>query len=161
MPERIRVGIVGASPQSWAAAAHLPALAHLDELTVTAVATTRKDSARAAAGTFGVRHAFASAEELASDPEVDLVVASVKVPAHAAVIRAALAAGKHVYAEWPPGVDLADASALAAAAAAAGVAPALNRQAYHSPGARFPADLLAAAPSGPVHSVSLPVAGPP
>ena len=50
MPERIRVGIVGASPQSWAAAAHLPALAHLDELTVTAVATTRKDSARAAAG---------------------------------------------------------------------------------------------------------------
>ena len=107
MPERIRVGIVGASPQSWAAAAHLPALAHLDELTVTAVATTRKDSARAAASTFGVRHAFASAEELASDPEVDLVVASVKVPAHAAVIRAALAAGKHVYAEWPLGVDLA------------------------------------------------------
>jgi hypothetical protein len=32
MPERIRAGIVGASPQSWAAAAHLPALAHLDEL---------------------------------------------------------------------------------------------------------------------------------
>ena len=47
MPERIRVGIVGASPQSWAAAAHLPALAHLDELTVTAVATTRQESARA------------------------------------------------------------------------------------------------------------------
>ena len=39
MSERIRVGIVGASPQSWAAAAHLPALTHLDELTVTAVAT--------------------------------------------------------------------------------------------------------------------------
>ena len=41
MPERIRVGIVGAGPQSWAAAAHLPALAHLDGFTVTAVATTR------------------------------------------------------------------------------------------------------------------------
>ena len=52
MPEPIRVGIVGASPHSWAAAAHLPALAHLDELTVTAVATTRPDSARAAADLF-------------------------------------------------------------------------------------------------------------
>src|SRR5215813_789645 len=78
MPERIRVGIVGASPQSWAAATHLPALAHLDEFTVTAVATTRQDSARAAADTFGIRHAFASADELASHPEVDLVVVSVK-----------------------------------------------------------------------------------
>ena len=51
MPERIRVGIVGASPGSWAAAAHLPALAHLDELTVTAVATTRRESARESADT--------------------------------------------------------------------------------------------------------------
>ena len=161
MPERIRVGIVGASPQSWAAAAHLPALAHLDELTVTAVATTRKDSARAAASTFGVRHAFASAEELAFHPEVDLVVASVKVPAHAAVIRAALAAGKHVYAEWPLGVDLAEASALAGAAAAAGVVHAVNLQAYHSPGARFVADLLADDRIGPVQSVSMTAAGDP
>ena len=64
-----RVGIVGASPQSWAATAHLPALAHLGEFTVTAVATTRQDSARMAAGTFGVRHAFASAEELAAHPD--------------------------------------------------------------------------------------------
>jgi len=161
VPERIRVGIVGASPQSWAAAAHLPALAHLDELTVTAVATTRKDSAQAAASMFGVRHAFASAEELASDPQVDLVVASVKVPAHAAVIRAALAAGKHVYAEWPLGVDLAEASALADAAAAAGVAHAVNLQAYHSPGARFVADLLADGRIGPVQSVSMTAAGDP
>src|SRR5262249_31903932 len=161
MPDRIRVGIVGASPQSWAAAAHLPALAHLDELTVTAVATTRQDSAREAAGTFGVRHAFASAEELASHPEVDLVVASVKVPAHAAVIRAALAAGKHVYAEWPLGVDLAEATALAHAAAAAGVVHAVNLQAYHSPGARFVADLLADGRIGPVESVSMTAAGDP
>src|SRR5690348_15352313 len=117
MTDRVRVGIVGASPQSWAAAAHLPALAHLDELTVTAVATTRRESARETAGTFGILHFFDSAEELALHPEVDLVVASVKVPAHAAVIRAALAARKHVLSEWPLGADLAEASALAAAAA--------------------------------------------
>ena len=161
MSERIRVGIVGASPQSWATAAHLPALAHLDEFTVTAVATTRQDSARKAAGTFGIRHAFASAEELASHPEVDLVVASVKVPAHAAVVRAALAAGKHVYAEWPLGADLAEARALADAAAAAGVVHAVDLQAYHSPGARFVADLLAGGRIGAVASVSMTAAGDP
>jgi len=161
MSERIRVGIVGASPQSWAAAAHLPALAHLDELAVTAVATTRRDSAQEAAGRFGVRHAFASAEELAFHPEVDLVVASVKVPAHAAVIRAALAAGKHVFAEWPLGANLAEASALADAAAAAGLVHAVNLQAYHSPGARFVADLLAGGRIGAVESVSMTAAGDP
>jgi predicted dehydrogenase len=161
MAARIRVGIVGASPQSWAAAAHLPALAHLDELTVTAVATTRRESARAAADMFGVRHAFISADELASHPEVDLVVASVKVPAHAAVVRAALAAGKHVYAEWPLGVDLAEADALADAVVAAGVVHAVNLQAYHSPGARFVADLLAGGRIGPVEAVSMTAAGDP
>jgi len=165
MPERIRVGIVGASPQSWAMAAHLPALAHLDEFTVTAVATTRQDSARAAADMLGIGHAFASANELAAHPEVDLVVASVKVPAHAAVVGAALAAGKHVYAEWPLGVDLAEATALAdaasAAAAAAGVVHAVGLQAYHSPGALFVADLLAEGRIGPVESVSMTAAGDP
>jgi predicted dehydrogenase len=161
MPEPIRVGIVGASPQSWAAAAHLPALVHLGVFTVAAVATTRPDSARAAAGLFGARHAFASAGELAAHPEVDLVVVSVKVPAHAQVIRAALAAGKHVYAEWPLGVDLAEASALAAAAAATGVVHAVSLQAYHSPGARFVADLLADGRIGAVESVSMTAAGDP
>src|SRR5262249_6615527 len=159
--ERIRVGIVGASPQSWAAATHLPALAHLDEFTVTAVATTRQDSARATADTFGIRHAFASADELASHPEGDLVVVSVKVPAHAVAVRAALAAGKHVYTEWPLAVDLAEASALADAAAAAGVVHAVNLQAYHAPGARFVADLLADGRIGPVESVSMTAAGDP
>jgi predicted dehydrogenase len=161
MPDRIRVGIVGASPQSWAAAAHLPALSHLDELTVTAVATTRAESAQETAHTFGILHAFASAEELAFHPDVDLVVVSVKVPAHAAVIRAALAAGKHVLAEWPLGADLAEASALADAAVGAAVVHAVNLQAYHSPGARFVADLLAGGRIGAVESVSMTAAGDP
>jgi predicted dehydrogenase len=110
---------------------------------------------------FGIRHAFASAGELAAHPEVDLVVVSVKVPAHAAAIRAALAAGKHVFSEWPLGADLAEASALADAAAAAGVVHAVNLQAYHSPGARFVADLLAGGRIGPVEAVSMTAAGDP
>jgi predicted dehydrogenase len=106
---RIRVGIVGASPdRGWARAAHLPALAHLDEFEVTAVATTHEASARRAAEQYGIPHAFADAAALAEHPDVDLVVVSVKAPDHATAIRSALAAGKHVFAEWPLGLDLAE-----------------------------------------------------
>ncbi|WP_433634190.1 Gfo/Idh/MocA family oxidoreductase [Nocardia sp. CA-120079] len=45
-------------------------------------------------------------------PEVDLVVVSVKASGHAAVIREALAAGKHVVSEWPLGVDADEAGEL-------------------------------------------------
>src|SRR5262249_60749256 len=75
--------------------------------------------------------------------------------------RAARAAGKHASPEWPLGADLAEATALAGAAAAAGVVHAVNLQAYHSPGARFVADLLAGGRIGPVESVSMTAAGDP
>ncbi len=162
MSDQIRVGIVGASlNRSWASAAHLPALAQLDEFTVTAVATTRHDSARETADAFGIPYAFADAGELAAHPEVDLVVASVKAAGHADVIRAALASGKHVLSEWPLGVDLAEASELAAAADAADVVHAISLQGYHSPSARFVGDVLAEGRIGRVESVSVIAAGDP
>ena len=75
--------------------------------------------------------------------DVDLVAVTVKVPSHAAVVRAALAAGKHVLSEWPLGVDLAEASALADLARSAGTVHAVGLQGLHSTGARFVADLIA------------------
>ncbi|WP_432827055.1 Gfo/Idh/MocA family protein [Dactylosporangium sp. CA-092794] len=152
---RIRVGIVGASPDGgWAAQAHLPALAMLDEYRVTAVATTRTGSARRAAERFRAPSAFTSAAELAAHPEVDLVVVSVRTAGHAEAVRAAIGSGKHVLSEWPLGVDADEATALARAADGAGVVHAVGLQVYHSPGARFVRDLLAAGRLGRVESVS-------
>ncbi len=156
----IRVGIVGASPdRGWARASHLPALGHLDEFEVTAVATTRQASAERAAEMYGIPHAFADAGQLADHPDVDLVVVSVKAPDHAKAIQAALAAGKHVFSEWPLGVDLAEAVALAEAATAAGVVHAVNLQS--SPEARFVKDLLAEGRIGRIESVGIITAGDP
>lgn len=60
---RIRVGVVGANPnRGWSTSAHLPALAQLPEYEITAVATTRKESARETAERFGVPLAFDSAD---------------------------------------------------------------------------------------------------
>ncbi|WP_084000675.1 Gfo/Idh/MocA family protein [Actinomadura kijaniata] len=155
----IRVGVAGAG--GWAGASHLPALRRLPEFEVTAVATTRRESAERAAAAHGVRHAFAGVEAMAAHPEVDLVVVSVKAPEHAKAIRAALDAGKHVLSEWPLGADTPEAEELAAAAAQAGVLNAVVLQGHHLPGARFVADLLAEGRIGRVESLALVASGAP
>lgn len=155
----IRVGVVGAS--GWADSSHLPALAALEEFEVTAVATTKQASADKVAAAHAVRHAFSNAGELVTHPEVDLVVVSVKAAGHAAVIRAALDAGKHVVSEWPLGVDAEEAAELTAAATEAGVIHAVVLQGHHSPSARFVADLVAADRIGALESVVLTAAGAP
>ncbi|MEV0202321.1 Gfo/Idh/MocA family oxidoreductase [Nonomuraea sp. NPDC050691] len=155
----IRVGVVGAS--GWAAVSHLPALAGLDGYEVTAVATTNATSAGKAAAQYGARLAFDDAGALAAHPDVDLVVVSVKAPGHAAVIRAALEAGKHVVSEWPLTVDPAEADELARTAAEAGVVHAVNLQGRHSPDALFVRDLVAAGRIGRLESAVLVAAGDP
>ena len=101
---KIRVGIVGVSSnRGFASIAHIPALQALSDFEISAVCTTRQDSAEAAAKHFGVPLAFSDAEKLAHHPDVDLVTVSVKVPDHYLPVMAAIEARKHVYCEWPLG----------------------------------------------------------
>ncbi|MFF0454450.1 Gfo/Idh/MocA family protein [Nocardia africana] len=155
----IRVGVVGAS--GWAGTSHLPALTALEAFDVTAVATTNQASADRAAAAHGARYAFSEARDLTAHPEVDLVVVSVRASGHAAVIRAALDAGKHVVSEWPLGVDADEAGELTEAAIAAGVVHAVVLQGHHCASARFAADLVADGRIGRLESVSLVADGAP
>jgi len=140
---RLRVGIVGATPaRGWGTLAHLPALAALPEFAVTAVATTRPETARATADEWGVPLAFDDDRALIDSPDVDVVAVTVKVTEHDALVRAALAAGKHVFCEWPLGTDLAQATALAHLAAGTGRQHVVGLQGYYSPGARYVAELV-------------------
>ncbi len=158
----IRLGIIGATPsRGWATAAHLPALRALEEFEVTAVATTRLDTARATAEAFGVPLAFDDDLELVSRPEVDAVAVTVKVPEHGRLVRAALAAGKHVFSEWPLGVDLEEAVELADLAEASGVRHLVGLQGYQAPGALFVADLIENGEIGQPLSVSVVASGGP
>ncbi len=133
----IRVGVVGAHPlRSWAKDSHIPAIAQAPGLTLSAVATREEDSARSAAQAYGAAHWFTDAAALCASDAVDLVAVCVKVPEHDAVVRAALAAGKHLYCEWPLGRSVEEADALAAAAEQAGVHHAIGLQGSASPAVR-------------------------
>jgi predicted dehydrogenase len=158
----IRIGVIGATPaRGWGTAAHLPALEALEEFEVTAVSTTRLSTARATAEVFGVPLAFADDDELVSCPQVDAVAITVKVPEHDRLIRAALAAGKHVFSEWPLGVDLGQAIALAELAQASGVRHLVGLQGYQAPGALFVRELIENGDLGRLLTVSVVAAGGP
>ncbi len=132
--QEIRVGVVGANAErSWAKDSHIPAIAQLPGLTLAAVATRSEDSAKAAAKAFGAPHWFSDAAALCASDAVDLVAVCVKVPEHEAVIRAALAAGKHVYCEWPLGRSVEEARTLAEAARQAGIHHAIGLQGSAAP----------------------------
>src|SRR5438552_19011742 len=78
---------------------------------------------------FGVSAVFSDHEQLVSQPDIDVVAVTVKVPHHRETVSAALAAGKAVYCEWPLDRDLDDARAMAALAAKQGVRTVVGLQA--------------------------------
>ena len=95
MADKIRVGIVGASPtRSFASISHVPALQALPDFEIVAVCTSSQASADAAAKHYGVPLAFADPAKLAAHPNVDLVTVTVKVPDHYVPVMAAIDAGK-------------------------------------------------------------------
>src|SRR5438876_10922398 len=141
--KRIRVGIIGANPdRGWAAQAHIPALTSLaDDFEITALSTTRRETADAARELFGVPAAFDNHQELVNSPAVDVVAVTVKVPYHLELATAALEAGKAVYCEWPLGNGLEAAETLAALAKKQGVLAVAVLPARSAPAAAYVRDL--------------------
>src|SRR6184192_4079079 len=157
MSKRIRVGIIGANPdRGWAAQAHIPALKSLsDDFEITALSTSRRESADAASKLFGVPLAFDNHQDLVNRPDVDVVAVTVKVPYHLELATAALDAGKAVYCEWPLGNGLAEAEALAALAKKQGVLAVVGLQARSAPAVAYVYDLIKQGYVGEVLSTTL------
>src|SRR4029450_9077358 len=102
--DKIHVGIIGANAHyGWSMRAHLPALLALPEYELTAVCTSRRETAEEWAQHYGAKFAFHDYHAMVNPPDVDLVSVSVRVPLHHQMVIAALAAGKQVFCEWPLG----------------------------------------------------------
>src|SRR6266508_3913226 len=137
------VGIIGVSPvRGWAATAHIPALRALPTYEIRALSGHSAGSARAAGEVFGVSAVFSDPKQLVSEPDIDVVAVTVKVPHHRELVSAALAAGKAVYCEWPLGRDLNEARAMATLAAEKGVRTVVGLQARQAPAIEFVRQLL-------------------
>src|SRR5256712_9633722 len=157
MPEStLGVGISGVSPVGgWAATAHIPALRALPNYEIRALSAHSVESARAAGNMFGVSAVFADHEQTVSQPDLDVVAVTVKVPHHRELVSAALAAGKAVYCEWPLGRDLDDAQAMAALAAEQGVRTVVGLQARQASAIEFVQELLSDGYVGEVLSTTM------
>ncbi len=157
MTQRIRVGIIGANPdRGWAAQAHIPALQSLpDDFEITALSTSRRESADAAGTRFGVRRAFDNHHDLVNSADVDVVAITVKVPHHFELATAALNAGKAVYCEWPLGNGLQEAEKLAALAKQQRALAVAGLQARAAPAVLYVRDLIRQGYVGEVLSTTL------
>jgi predicted dehydrogenase len=154
MADKIRLGLIGASVRgTWSARSHLPALQANSDVELTAVCTTRADSAEAARRAWGARLAFDDWRKMIASPEIDAAAVVVRVPSHYVPTRATLEAGKHVYCEWPLGRTTAEAVELAALAKARGLVTAVGLQARVNPAVMYMKELLKSGFVGEVMAV--------
>jgi predicted dehydrogenase len=156
MPDKIRLGLIGASVGgTWSSRSHLPAVQASAEVELTAVCTTRAESAEAARQAYGARLAFDDYRKMVASPEIDAVAVVVRVPSHYGPTKAALEAGKHVYCEWPLGKTTEEAVELTALAKARGLTTAVGLQARANPALVHMRDLVASGYVGEMLAVTV------
>ena len=132
-----RVGIIGCGDVTNL---YLPGTARFDNIELAACADM--DSARAAA--LAERGGFPAmpVEALLADPSIEIALVLTPPVAHAAISRAAIAAGKHVYSEKPLATSRADAAAILDDARRAGVRVGAAPDTFLGGGVRTARDLI-------------------
>src|SRR3954468_5430638 len=115
--DRVRAGIIGAG---FMGTVHARAIRRAGGLVARAVGST-PESSREAAERLGTEFHTDTVEELLAADDVDVVHICTPNGTHGPLVRAAIAAGKHVVCEKPLAVSPAEAEELVALAADAGV----------------------------------------
>jgi len=143
LPNPIRVGIIGLgigdgdfAAGLWAAKAHLPYLVASPHYTITAISNSSVASSQASIDHYKLGpnvKAYGSPEDIAADPNVDMVIVSVRVQKHYDLTKPALEAGKMVYVEWPLAATVSEAEELTALAKAKNLKTIVGVQARASP----------------------------
>ncbi|KAL5380836.1 hypothetical protein PMIN02_010501 [Paraphaeosphaeria minitans] len=141
-PTPLRTALIGLSSTattSWASAAHLPGLLSptgRSKLPITALLNSSVSAARSAIQTYALppdTKAYGSPEDLANDPDVDLVICNTRVDRHFATILPSVRKGKDVFVEWPIAARLEDVEALVGEARRSGSRVAVGLQRRWAP----------------------------
>jgi len=108
----LRVGIVSAA---WGAFAHLPAWRAIKGVEVTAICTSRRETAEAAATRCQIARPFWDALAMCRDPDIDIVDLGTRPAVRLPMVIEALKHGKHIYNSAPHTAHWAGAKAIDAA----------------------------------------------
>jgi predicted dehydrogenase len=117
MTDRIRIGVLGTG--AIVREFHLPALLGNPRVEVAALGNQHPASLEHLARAHGIKKTYTDFSRLAADPDIDAVVNALPNYLHAPVSIEMLRAGKHVLCEKPMAMNVAEAQAMLAAAAAA------------------------------------------
>lgn len=104
----------------------MPAWRSLDGIEVTAICTSRPETAEKAATEFAVERPFHDFRSMAADPDIDIIDCGTRPPLRYEMVMAALDAGKHVFNGIPFAKDLSDAQAMTDAWKKAGTIAAVD-----------------------------------
>jgi len=116
---RIQVGLIGAG-RMGKVFAHTLAFT-VSEVDLVAVADIDPKTSQEVAARYGIRDHYTDYQELLKREDIDAVVVVTPTATHAEVIKAAAAAGKHIFSEKPLAQSLAMCDAAIAAVSSAGV----------------------------------------
>ncbi|KAF8953634.1 NAD-binding Rossmann fold oxidoreductase [Flammula alnicola] len=161
MSSPIKVGFIGLSAKGWASSALAPSLLQPSlqgKYDLVAVSTTSEASAKASAEKYGVQVGHqvkayhGDSSHIAGDPNVDLVVVSVKAPLHKQVVLPVIAAKKDFFIEWPAGANLKETLEIAEAAKTHGVKSFVGLQGRISPIMKKVKELIDSGAIGTVRS---------
>ncbi len=148
----MKVGIIGAS---FARAAYLPALRHVPDVEVVALASARMESARRAASEFDVPHAYDDWAAMLSSHDFDLVCIATPTVLHEVQTLRALERGAHVLCEKPTAMDAAQAARMLRAAEAAGRVHMIDHELRFNPNRMRIAELIAEGALGEIRHVDI------
>ena len=112
------------------------------------------DRGAARADALGVRHGYASLDEILADPSVDVVHVTSPNHLHVPQASAVLAAGRHVVCEKPLAMTAAESAALVAQAAASGLVNAVNFNIRFYPLHQHVREIVAAGDLGDIRFVT-------
>ncbi|KAM0457446.1 hypothetical protein ACHAO4_003246 [Trichoderma viride] len=134
----IRVGLIGLSSEpaglgqgKWGVSAHLASLRPSPHYEIVAVCNSSIESARRSIELHKLPasvKAYGNAEDLANDPNVELVDLSIEVGKHLLAAKPALLAKKQVFVEWPLGASTAEAEEMLQLAKEANLKTAVGTQ---------------------------------
>ncbi|MHC8320401.1 Gfo/Idh/MocA family protein [Pseudomonas sp. GB2N2] len=134
-----KIGIIGAN---WSLKVHGTAWRMLPNVEVAAICTAHRETAEAAAQQFGIGKAYWNVNEMAADPDIDIIDVGSQPSFRYDMVLAALKNGKHVYNALPFAVNAQKAKKMHEAQAASGRVGVVDAQFRWVPAAMYMKQLL-------------------